>query len=204
MLLEFISDYRSQYAYLANFKLKSLGIEIDHRPIDILAVMKRVNNQPSPECPAKSRYSAMDAARWARLYGVRFSANRPLLKAMGAGALDGALLSRAALVAQEIGIFDQVHDALFAAVWAGDDDLASEEGRRAFLRSNGIGVDDLWQRASEPRIVQLQAEQAREAAERGVFGAPTFFVDDEMFFGNDRLAFVEARLQGAPLEGAIR
>ncbi len=46
MRLEFISDYRSPYSYLANLKLKTLGVSIEHKPLDIVAVMKLVNNQP--------------------------------------------------------------------------------------------------------------------------------------------------------------
>jgi 2-hydroxychromene-2-carboxylate isomerase len=203
MRIEFMSDYRSPYSYLANARLKKMGISVDHKPLDIVAVMRLVNNRPSPECPAKSRYAGMDAQRWAKLYDVEFSPNWAVLKAMGAGAFDGATLSRAALVAQQLGIFDQVNDALFEAMWAGDDDLASEEGRGHFLRNRNIAVDDLWSLASKPEIVELQVEQAKEAADRGVFGAPTIFVEDEMFFGNDRLSFVEARLNGGSQAGAV-
>jgi 2-hydroxychromene-2-carboxylate isomerase len=201
--IEFISDYRSPYSYLANEKLKTMEVSIDHKPLDIVAVMKLVNNQPSPMCPPKARYAGIDAQRWAKLYGVEFSPNRALLKAVTGGAFDGAMLSRAALVAQKLGIFDQVNDALFEAVWAADDDLVSEQGRNNFLQTRKIAADDLWRRAAEPEIVKLQTAQAKQAADRGVFGAPTIFVDDEMFFGNDRLPFVEARLKGISYTGAV-
>jgi len=195
MQVQFILDYRSPYAYLANTQIMSMGVQIEYKPVEIVSVMKRVNNQPSPMCPPKARYSGLDAGRWAKLYGARFSMNKPLMGAMGAGTFDGSLLSRAALVAQEIGMFERINDAIFEAVWAGDDDLVTDEGRSTFLRSRGISVDDLWQRASAPRIVQLQAQQAKEAADRGVFGAPTFFVGNEMFWGNDRFDFVEEALR---------
>jgi 2-hydroxychromene-2-carboxylate isomerase len=201
--IEFMSDYRSPYSYLANAKLKTMGVSVDHTPLDIVAVMRLVNNRPSPECPAKAKYSGMDAQRWAKLYDVKFAPNRALLKAMGTGAFDGASLSRVALVAQRLGIFDQVNDALFEAMWAGDDDFASEQGRSNFLQNRKIVVDDLWSRAAEPEIAELQAEQAKEAADRGVFGVPTMFVDGEMFFGNDRLSFVEARINGNSQAGAV-
>jgi 2-hydroxychromene-2-carboxylate isomerase len=203
MRIEFMTDYRSPYSYLANARLKKMGISVDHKPLDIVAVMRLVNNRPSPECPAKSRYAGMDALRCAKLYDVEFSPNWAVLKAMGAGSFDGTTLSRAALVAQQLGIFDQVNDALFEAMWAGGDDLASEEGRSNFLRSRNIAADDLWNLASKPEIVELQVEQAKEAADRGVFGVPTIFVEDEMFFGNDRLSFVEARLNGSSQAGAV-
>jgi 2-hydroxychromene-2-carboxylate isomerase len=201
--IQFMSDYRSPYCYLANVKLKTMGVSIEHKPLDIVAVMKLVNNQPSPMCPPKARYAAIDAQRWAKLYQVKFSPNWTVLKAMNTGSFDGASLSRAALVAQQLGIFDQLNDALFEAMWAGDDDLASEEGRNNFLKSRKIAADDLWRLASEPKILALQVEQAKKAADRGVFGAPTIFVGDEMFFGNDRLSFVEALLNGRSPAGAI-
>jgi 2-hydroxychromene-2-carboxylate isomerase len=197
MRIEFMTDYRSPYSYLANARLKKMGISVDHKPLDIVAVMRLVNNRPSPECPAKSRYAGMDAQRWAKLYGVEFSPNWAVLKAMGAGSFDGTTLSRAALAAKQLGIFDKVNDALFEAMWAGDDDLASEEGRSNFLSNRNIAADDLWSLASKPEIVELQVEQAKAAADRGVFGVPTIFVEDEMFFGNDRLSFVEARVNGS-------
>jgi len=68
MRIEFIFDYRSPYSYLANTQLKGLGADVDYKPVDIVAVMKKVNNQPSPLCPPKARYAGIDAARWARLY----------------------------------------------------------------------------------------------------------------------------------------
>jgi len=105
MDIEFVYDYRSPYAYLANTQLGTLGAGIVYEPVNILAVMKAVNNQPSPLCPPKARYAGIDAARWAKHYGVAFSPNRALLQAMAASQFDGTLLSRAALAAQQLGVF---------------------------------------------------------------------------------------------------
>jgi hypothetical protein len=63
MRLEYVFDYPSPYAYLASTRLKTLGIDAEHTPIDILTVMKAVNNQPTPACPPKARYTAMDWAQ---------------------------------------------------------------------------------------------------------------------------------------------
>ena len=194
MKLEFFFDYRSPYAYLANSQMKTLGVQIIYKPVDIVAVMKMVNNQPSPMCPPKARYAGIDAGRWAKHYGVAFSPNGALLKALGANQIDSALLSRAALAAQELGVFEQVNDALFEAVWAGADDLLTEKGRATFLEALSIR-EDLWRLAADPKIMKLLAKQDQEAADRGVFGVPTMFVDGEIFFGNDRLNFVRSLLQ---------
>lgn len=199
MRVEFFLDYRSPYTYLANTQMPTLGAAVDYKPIDILNVMRMVNNQPSPVCPPKSRYAGYDAARWARHYGVAYAPNKALFKAMGTGQLEGALLVRAALAAQELGAFERVSGALFRAVWAGTDDLASDDGRAAFAAAHG--VDELWRLAADQVIADRLAAQDREAANRGVFGVPTLFVGTEMFFGNDRLDFVKATLNGPTMEG---
>jgi 2-hydroxychromene-2-carboxylate isomerase len=201
MQVEFLLDYRSPYGYLANTQMKALT-SVVYRPIDILAVMNKVNNQPSPLCKPKAHYAGVDARRWAKHYGVAFSPNGALLQAMETRQFDGALLARAALAARELGVFGQVNDMLFEAVWAGSDDLVTEEGRSAFLRDRKIAATDLWPLASTPKIVERLAKQSQEAADRGVFGVPTFFVEGEMFFGNDRLSFVRARLQETSMGGA--
>jgi 2-hydroxychromene-2-carboxylate isomerase len=71
----------------------------------------------------------------------------------------------------------------------------SDEGREAFLITRHVASSDLWRLADDPSIRDRMAEQTQKIADRGVFGAPTFFVDDEMFFGNDRLDFVKTLLR---------
>ncbi|MDU9394668.1 2-hydroxychromene-2-carboxylate isomerase [Pseudomonas sp. zfem002] len=196
MHLQSVFDYLSPYAYLANTRLPGLDHPVEYLPIDILAVMKQVGNQPSPACPPKLRYSGIDAARWAALYQVPFAPNGALLQAIRAGRLEGALLVRAAVAAQQAGVFETFHPALFAAVWAGNDDLASSDTRSAFLRTLNID-SDIWHLADTPAIHEQLAANNAVAVQRGVFGVPTFFCNDEMFFGNDRLDFVRAALQQA-------
>lgn len=194
MSLDFVLDYRSPYSYLANTKIAEICPQTIHKVVDIVDVMKKVHNQPSPECPAKARYSAIDAARWAKLYQVAWAPNMTLLGAMRDKTFDGSFLSRAGLAAQDLGVFEIANDALFAAVWASGADLLSAEGRTQFLAKHGIDAD-IWTRSDSAVIRERLAACDEHAASRGVFGVPTFFVGDEMFFGNDRLDFVRMALQ---------
>ena len=194
MLVEFIFDYPSPYAYLASTQLGRLGVPVRSEPVGIVDVMRRVNNQPSPACPPKARYAGIDAARWARRYGVPFEPNRAFLATLGTGTFDYQILTRGALVAQELDLFAPYSAAMFAALWGKPQDIVTESGRETFLKKLGIDAPYFWRRADSP---QLRAELDRRneaAAQRGVFGVPTFFVDNEMFFGNDRLDFVRERL----------
>jgi 2-hydroxychromene-2-carboxylate isomerase len=104
MQVKFLLDYRSPYACLADTQMKALT-SVVYRPIDILAVKNKVNNQPSPLCPPKARYAGADAVGWATHYGVAFSPNDALLQGMRTRQFNGALLARAALATQELGIF---------------------------------------------------------------------------------------------------
>lgn len=193
MMIQFVLDYRSPYAYLANTQLAALGAQISYEPVDILWVMKEVNNQPSPMCPPKAKYAALDAARWAKLYGVPFAPNRTLLEALQDGRCRSDMFSRVGIASQKLGLFEQVNDALFSAFWAGSDDLATAGGRSRFGASHGF-PDELWEMAESAEVKQKLAANSERAVARGVFGVPTFFVDSEMFFGNDRLDLIKVRL----------
>ncbi len=200
MPLEYVFDYPSPYAYLASTQLPQLGVEIAYTPVAVLDVMKAVNNQPSLACPAKLRYAVLDAQRWAKLYGVPLQLNRPYLDAIGSPDFDHRALARGALVAQDSGVFAAYHDAVFSALWAEPEDLVSEGGRRAVLRAHGIDDPDFWRKAADGEIRRRLEANNRRAVERGVFGVPTFFSGDEIFFGNDRLALAAARLATTLLE----
>jgi 2-hydroxychromene-2-carboxylate isomerase len=202
MRLQMFLDYRSVYSYLACHRLSRLNLEIDYRVLDLARVMKALNNQPVPTCPAKQRYSALDASRWAELYGIAYSPNRRMFEAMAGGRLEGALLSRAGVAAQQLGVFGTYNAAMFATLWAGDDDISSHSGRGAFLEKHDL-PPSLFEVSSDQAVVKRLSSHDDEAIDRGIFGAPMFFVDGEMFFGHDRLPFVEARLRGERTPGAV-
>ncbi|WP_439815013.1 2-hydroxychromene-2-carboxylate isomerase [Zavarzinia sp. CC-PAN008] len=206
MRLDFYFHFGSPYAYLANRQLPGLreshGAEVVYQPCDILAVMKSVGNVPSPACPPKARYAGIDAARWAALLGAPFAMNGAFMAAARAGQTDFNTLIRAALVARDRGQAEAFTTAVFDAMWGVPADLVSAEGRAAVLAKAGIADDGLWVEADGPeRRAQLEAITP-EAAGRGVFGVPTIFVGEEMFFGNDRMDFVRAALNGARQAGA--
>jgi 2-hydroxychromene-2-carboxylate isomerase len=204
MHVEFFLDYLSPYAYLAHKQLKDFSTTIVYRPVDILSIMRRVNNRPTFDCPLKLQYTSIDAARCAKYLGIPFAPNVAMVRAVLEGHLQGNLLAHAALAAQELGVFDNISGALFDAMWAGDDDLASEEGREYFLKGLPLEAADIWRMARSEAVQDRMAEECQAAASRGVFGVPTLFVNDEMFFGHDRLDFVRRALVPGDQEAGNR
>lgn len=194
--IDFYFDFPSPYAYLAHTQLPKIAAEhgatINYRPFRILELMKLVGNRPTTiECKNKNKYAGADLQRWVKRYQVDFARN-PNSKSF-----DFAELDRAALVAIADGRGAEYVTAIFAAIWGKPEDLSQRSVLLSVLDRAGFGAPRLLERASAGSVTaQLDAE-TNAAAERGVFGAPTMFVGDHMFFGNDRLDFVVEALRSA-------
>jgi 2-hydroxychromene-2-carboxylate isomerase len=187
--IEFYFDFASPYSYLAATQLPAFsaatGAEIVYRPFRLLELMKIVGNRPTTiECKNKGKYASADIGRWAARYKVQFQRN-PNLRSF-----DFAALGRGALVAIDQGRAADYVDAVYRTIWAGEQNLADTTVLAALLDQAGFNGTWLLREAIGAEYVARLDRQTSEGAERGVFGSPTFFVRDQMFFGNDRLDFV--------------
>jgi 2-hydroxychromene-2-carboxylate isomerase len=190
--LDFYFDYRSPYSFLALSQLRQMDVGIVLRPFEIGALMKLVGNVPtSLTCASKNRYVMTDLSRWSTHYGV------PLNRHPQGSELDAGRLLRATLVARQLGAMPAAVKAIFNAFWSTPAPLATATEVAALLGAEGLDAKTLESRMDDPAAHVLLEEATAEAAARGVFGAPTMFVGDEMFFGNDRLQFVQDRLARA-------
>lgn len=188
-VLDFYFDYRSPYAYLAQTQVRKLGVEVAWRPFEILQLMDKVGNVPtSITCKPKGKYLGVDLMRWVALYKVPFQRHPQ------SGDIDARRLLRATLAAAELGQADTAVAAIFGAYWGSGAPLATAEEVVAVLDGAGVGATDLAARIEAPDLDAAVDAATDEAAARGVFGAPTMYVGDEMFFGNDRFDFVRASL----------
>jgi 2-hydroxychromene-2-carboxylate isomerase len=187
--IEFYFDFVSPYSYLAATQLPGLiettGAEIVYRPFRLLDLMKIVGNRPTTmECQNKGNYAGADIARWAARYRVTFECNPHRRN------FDYALFGRGALVAIDEGRGAKYVDLVFRALFAGEQDLADTTVFTSLLDQAGLDGAALLRAASSAEHLARLEKQTADAADRGVFGSPTFFVRDQMFFGNDRLDFV--------------
>jgi 2-hydroxychromene-2-carboxylate isomerase len=190
--LEYFFDYVSPYSYLADSQIPALvertGAELVYRPFFLGGVMQASGNSPPATVPAKGKYMFTDIARWLERYGLelKFNPHFPVntVKPM-----------RGALVALEEGFFPAYHKALFQAMWRDEKNVGDAGVLREVVESAGLAADTVVDRIAEPGIKERLKSNSDEAVERGAFGSPTFFVEGEMFFGNDRLDFLEAKLK---------
>ena len=189
--LEFWFDVGSPTAYLAHTQMPGIaartGAEIVWKPMLLGGVFKETGNTPPGDVSAKSAYYGVDLPRFARRYGVPYKRN-PFFPIMTLG------LMRGCLAAQRDGYFKTYADAVFTAMWVEEKNTGDLDVLREVLAAAGLDADALFAATQEPEIKQQLIDNTGEAVARGAFGAPTFFVGDEMFFGQDRLDFVEEAL----------
>ncbi len=189
--IEFLFDYGSPFSYLASLQIEGFAkrnnATIAYTPILLGAVLKATGNASPMAVPAKGRYMATELRRWADRYNVPFKPNPYPFLSNTLG------LMRGAVAAQKIGFFPIYHRAVFRAVWAEPQDLGDEAILRSLVTMAGLPAE-LIIAAGRQDVKDSLRENTERAVARGVFGAPTFFVGNEMFWGNDRFDFVEEAL----------
>jgi len=183
-------DYRSPYAYLAHTQLRLMDKPITYHPFDIRSVMEQTGNVPtSVVCKPKNRYVQADLRRWVAHYGVPFQRNPDLLE------LDPRRLLRATLWLANRAPVDEFATALFEAMWGKPKPLKTPADLAKILKNLGLDDQGFEAEVDDPLWDGVLNRATKDAADRGVFGAPCMFVGDELFFGNDRLDFVRAAME---------
>jgi 2-hydroxychromene-2-carboxylate isomerase len=132
---------------------------------------------------------ATELRRWAARYGVAFKPNPH-------GFMSNTLqLMCGAVAAQANGWFALYHRAIYRATWAEARNLGDDTVLRELLENVGVPATTLTADIERQEVKDRLRQNTDRAVERGVFGAPKFFVGSEMFWGNDRFEFIEEALR---------
>ncbi|MGN6261080.1 MAG: 2-hydroxychromene-2-carboxylate isomerase [Ralstonia sp.] len=191
--VEFFFDVGSPYSYLAYHQLPKIaqakGAEIVWRPMLLGGVFQATGNSSPATIPPKGRYSNVDLERWAKHFGVPIQQN-PHFPINTLQLMRGAVGMQLRSDAE----FHGYLAAIFSAMFEHPRNLGDLQELAAVLEAADISPALMLELVQDDRIKQTLRKTTEEAVARGVFGAPTFFVGDEMFWGQDRLHFVEAAL----------
>jgi 2-hydroxychromene-2-carboxylate isomerase len=190
---EFFFDVGSPTAYLAWTQLPDLcdkaGATLVYKPMLLGGVFQATGNQPPGAVPQKGRYMGKDIARFAKRYGVLLAMNPhfPINTLTLMRALVGIQLRQPTR-------FDAVLSAVFKAMWVEPQNLNDPALAVQMFEKAGFTAADIMALVGDTEVKAALKANTEEAVQRGVFGAPTVFVGDEMFFGQDRLDFVKEAL----------
>jgi 2-hydroxychromene-2-carboxylate isomerase len=189
--VEFFYDFTSPTAYLAWARLPAIaertGATIRYRPMFLGGVMQATGNRPPGTLPQKGAWMAADLARWAKRFNTPYKPNPhfPMMTLM---------VQRAAQEWVDRPDFDKYLAAIFTAAWRDQKNIADKAVLAEVLTAAGFSQEEFFAATENPANKEKLKATTDEAVARGVFGAPTFFVDGEMHFGQDRLDFVEEAL----------
>jgi 2-hydroxychromene-2-carboxylate isomerase len=196
-VVEFFFDVGSPTSYLAWTQLPALcesaGAKLAYRPMLLGGVFQATGNASPANIPAKGKYMNADMARYAKAYGVPLVVNlhfpiNTLTLMRGAAGMQLTQPAR----------FDDYLRAVFKAMWVDGLNLNDPAVTGKMLADAGFDPAALLALTADADVKAALRATTEEAVARGVFGAPTMFVGDAMFFGQDRLDFVREALKQAP------
>lgn len=185
-VVEFWFEFASTYSYLAVMRIEQAaeeaGVDVAWRPFLLGPVFLALgwNDSPFNIYPPKGRYMWRDLARLADKYRLPFHIPSRFPR-------NGLLAARVALVGEAESWVAAFACAAMKANFAEDREIGEPGVIRQILQAQGLPAEDIMARAQSEDIKAALRRQTERAAELGLFGAPSFRVGDELFWGNDRL-----------------
>ena len=189
---KFIFDFGSPKTYLV-YKLlpgieKRTNTKAEYVPVLLGGIFKSTNNVSPIESfktvPAKGKYDDLDTARFVKKYDIAFNFNSNF-------PINTLNLMRGAIFAQENGIFDKYVEVVFKSMWVDNKKMDDLEVIQTVLLENGLPVKEIFEGTQDQKIKDKLIKNTSEAVEKGIFGAPSMLVEDELFFGKESLQDVE-------------
>jgi len=195
--VEFDFDFGSPNAYLAHLVIPAIerrtGARFEYVPVLLGGVFKATGNvSPAVSLRGvlnKGEYAALETKRFLARHGITRYAWNPFFP------VNTLQIMRGAIAAQRLGCFARYVDEVYRQMWAEPKKLDDPEVIRAALAQSGLPAEALLALASDPDVKQELIANTERAVARGVFGSPSFFVGDELFFGKDRLREVEEEIE---------
>jgi 2-hydroxychromene-2-carboxylate isomerase len=191
--VEFFWDPASPYTYLASTQIEPLaqraGVGVVWKPFLLGKVFEATGNRMPASIPAKGKHLFQDVQRWAAHYGVPVAFPKVF-------PVNSVAALRCGIAAAAQGQGAGFAKAVMHAYWAEGQDIGQPAVLVAVAAGLGLDGAALLAQTQEPAVKDALRANTEEAVRRGAFGAPTFFVGECMFWGNDRLVLLEEFLHG--------
>ena len=191
--VEFLFDFGSPNAYLSHLVIpeieKRQGVTFDYLPVLLGGVFKLTNNRSPAETNAgirnKPEYQQLETDRFVRQHGITRYRRNPFFP------VNTLMIMRGAVAARQLGVFERYVDEVFRHMWADPKKLDDPVVLRAALVESDLPADRLFELVQTAPVKEALLTETQRAVDRGTFGSPTFFVEDDIYFGKDRLRDVE-------------
>jgi 2-hydroxychromene-2-carboxylate isomerase len=193
---EFLFDFGSPNAYLSHLLIPGVeqrtGARFKYVPI-LLGGVFRLTNNKSPiesfkDVKNKLEFQRVEMRRFIKRYGITAFKMNPFFP------VNTLQLMRGAVAAETEGVFMPYVEAMFRFMWAEPRKMDDPDVIRASLNEAGLDADLLLRRVHDDDVKERLLANTQRAVDRGVFGSPSFFVGEELFFGKDQLRDVEEEI----------
>lgn len=187
----------SPWTYLGDARLARIaadaGAVLNYRPVDLGKIFPVSGGLPlAKRAPQRRAYRLLELGRWRERLGIRLTLEPRYFPA------DESLAARVVIAARQAAAdAGRLSNAILRAVWAEERDIADAETLAAICAENELDAATLLAAAETEAVAHEYAANTDEAIARGVFGAPSYVYRDELFWGQDRLDFLERALAGA-------
>jgi 2-hydroxychromene-2-carboxylate isomerase len=194
--VQFLFDFGSPNAYLAARVIPDIerrtGTKFDYVPVLLGGIYKLTGNSSPGDylkgIRNKPDYMALETERFIRRHRITTYRRNPFFP------VNTLQLMRGAVAAEAEGVFWPYFQAVYHHMWEEPKKMDDPAVMREALNSSGIDADKIGARSQDPAIKNRLMALTQDAVDRGAFGSPTFFVNDEMFFGKDQLRDVEEEI----------
>jgi 2-hydroxychromene-2-carboxylate isomerase len=191
--VEFLFDFGSPNAYLSHLVIPAIekrqGVKFQYLPVLLGGVFKLTNNRSPAEANVgirnKPEYQKLETERFIKQHGITRYRHNPFFP------VNTLMIMRGAVAAQKLGIFERYVDEVYQHMWADPKKLDDPAVLRAALIESELPADRLFELAQDQEVKDALLAETKRVVDRGAFGSPTFFVDDAIYFGKDRLRDVE-------------
>ena len=196
MRVEFHFDFGSPNAYLSHLVIPEIerrtGEKFLYLPVLLGGVFKATHNvSPAVSLQGilnKGEYAQLETQRFLAQHGITRYARNPHFP------VNTLHIMRGAVHAQGAGYFERYVDEVYRHMWAEPKKMDDPEVIRAALDESGLPAEEILAGTQDPEVKQQLIANTEDSVARGVFGSPSFFVDNELFFGKDRLREVEEEI----------
>ena len=189
---EFYFDFGSPYSFIAHKQIRKIesdnSIKIKYEPILLGGLLKLAGIKANADIPIKGRYMIKDCKLWAEKYQITFKFNNFF-------PINTLNLMRGAIVAEKKKFAENFINKIFDAIWKDGLNLNDNQIIEKLLKNLDINPKSFLLEVTETPIKIELKKRTEDAFEKGIFGAPTFVVNNKIFWGQDRIEFVlnEAR-----------
>ena len=195
--IEFYFDFASPNAYLSHKVLKQIvekkNVEVKYIPVLLGGIFKATNNKPPMEqffgVKNKNEYQNLEMERFIKRHGLHNFKMNPHFPVISLQIIRGAV------AAEMDGYLDDYIDKVLVHMWEEPKKMDDPEVIKTAYDESGFDSEKLMAQMQDPDVKAKLISNTEAAVERGVFGIPTFFIDDEMFFGKDTLWQIEEILE---------